>query len=195
MPKIFSTEEKQKLYEMLKQNCLVLIKKRGYKGFNIRDLTRMTGISAGTFYHFYPSKENLIFEVMQDCQDRLKAQFMEIYKSKGCIGRQEFIDLYNTFFVTDKNNILRYLARDDLTSLFLHSGRKMTFETVENLIVHNLGFLSSPKENVNFNAVINFTQLINLCIENRDLLVEEELTGTINRLLENIADELFKKEA
>lgn len=194
MPKIFSTEEKQKLYEMLKQNCLVLIKKRGYKGFNIRDLTRMTGISAGTFYHFYSSKESLIFEIMQDCRERLEAQFVEISKSKGGICREDFIDLYSTFFVTDKNNILRYLARDDLTSLFLHSGRKTSFETVKDLIAHNLDFLSNPKENVNFNAVINFTQLINLCIENRDLLVEEELTGTINKLLENIADELFIKE-
>lgn len=194
MPKIFSDEKKQKLYVILKQNCIALIKEHGYKGFHIRDLARMTGLSAGTFYHFYPSKEDLIFEILHDCQDRLEMQFMEIHQLKGSVGRKEWIDLYNTFFITDPNNMLRYLSGDDLTSLFLRTDRKISFETVKNLIADNLKYLSSPKENINFNAVINFTQLINLCNENRDILVEEELTGTIQRLLENIADEIFEKE-
>lgn len=154
----------------------------------------MTGLSAGTFYHFYPSKEDLIFEILHDCQDRLKMQFVEIYQLKGSVGRKELIDLYNTFFITDPNNILRYLSRDDLSSLFLRTERKISFETVKNLIANNLKYLRSPKENINFNAVINFTQLINLCIENRDILIEEELTGTIQKLLENIADEIFERE-
>lgn len=194
MPKIFSAAKKQMLYKMLKQNCIILMKENGYKGLNIRDLTRLSGISPGTFYNFYQSKEDLILDIADDCQNKLCEQFMELYKSKGNINRDEFIDLYYTFFVADKDNILKYLSRDDLTALILRSKSKVSFDTVKNIIINNIKFLSSPKEDININAIINFIQLVNLCIENKDLLVEEELTNTIKKLLNNIADEIFKEE-
>lgn len=193
MPKIFSTDKKQLLHELLKENCVNLIKDSGYKSLNIRDLAKTTGISAGTFYNFYHSKEDLILEIMNDCQNRLQNQFLEIYQNKGGVSRIDFIDLYYDFFMTDKNNVLQYLSRDDLTALLLRSDKKITLETAKNIILQNINLLSNPREHINLNAVINFTQLINLCIENKDLLVEEELTSTIKKLLDNLADELFQE--
>lgn len=195
MPKIFSTDKKQMLHELLKENCVNLMKDSGYKGLNIRDLAKTTGISAGTFYNFYHSKEALILEIMNDCQNRMQNQFLEIYQNKGGVSRTDFIDLYYDFFMTDKNNVLQYLSRDDLTALLLRSDKKITLETAKNIILQNINLLSNPREHINLNAVINFTQLINLCIENKDLLVEEELTSTIEKLLDNLADELFQEAA
>lgn len=194
MPKIFSTDKKQMLYQLLKQNCIVLLKEGGYKNLNIRDLTRKTGISAGTFYHFYSSKEELILKIINDCQERLQKQFTELYQTKGGISRNDFIDLYYTFFVMDKDNILQYLSRDDLTSLLLRSDETVSSNTLKNMIMKNINFLIHPKETINLNAVINFTQLLNFCIQNKDLLVEDELTNTMKKLVENIADELFERE-
>lgn len=194
MPKIFSPDKKQMLYQLLKQNCIVLLKEGGYKSLNIRDLARKTGISAGTFYHFYSSKEDLILKIMRDCQDRLQEQFMECYQTKGGISRNDFIDLYNTFFIMDKDNILQYLSRDDLTSLLLRSDGTDSSDTLKNMMMKNINLLIQPKETINLNAVINFTQLLNLCIENKDLLVKDELTNTMKKLVENIADELFERE-
>lgn len=194
MPKIFSPDKKQMLYQLLKQNCIVLLKEGGYKSLNIRDLARKTGISAGTFYHFYSSKEDLILKIMRDCQDRLQEQFMECYQTKGGISRNDFIDLYNTFFIMDKDNILQYLSRDDLTSLLLRSDGTDSSDTLQNMMMKNINLLIQPKETINLNAVINFTQLLNLCMENKDLLVKDELTNTMKKLVENIADELFERE-
>lgn len=194
MPKIFSPDKKQMLYQLLKQNCIVLLKEGGYKSLNIRDLARKTGISAGTFYHFYSSKEDLILKIMRDCQDRLQEQFMECYQTKGGISRNDFIDLYNTFFMMDKDNILQYLSRDDLTSLLLRSDGTDSADTLKNMMMKNINLLIQPKETINLNAVINFTQLLNLCMENKDLLVKDELTNTMKKLVENIADELFERE-
>ena len=59
----------------------------------------------------------------------------------------------------------------------------------------NIKYIDKPKKNINFNAVINFTQLIHLCLENSDLLVNEEIDNTIKKLLENLADEIFEEEA
>lgn len=191
MPKIFSQDKKQQLYDLLKKNCILLMRERGYKGFNIRDLSRMTGISSGTFYHFYPSKEALIFSIMIDCQNRLQDQFALVYRNQGSVSRIDFINLYYHFFMIDESNILRYLSRDDLTMLFLRSNQNGSQDSIKDRMKANIQYIKKPKDNINFNAVINLIQIINLCIENSDLLIKEEFVNTIYRLLDNMADEIF----
>ena len=75
MPKIFSDAKKQFLYKSIKQNCIDLMCKKGYKQLNIRELAKITGISTGTFYNFYDSKEALILSIMEDAQRDLENRF------------------------------------------------------------------------------------------------------------------------
>lgn len=195
MPKVFSPDKKQQLFDLLKKNCILLMKERGYKGFNIRDLSSRTGISSGTFYHFYASKEALIFSIMMDCQNNLQNQFIKLFRNTGSVTRHDFIDLYFDFFMKDENNILRYLSRDDLTMLFLRSNQNQSKESIIDLMNANIQFIKHPKEKINYDAVINWIQIINLCIENNDLLIKEEFVNIIYRLLENMADEIYKEGA
>jgi AcrR family transcriptional regulator len=194
MPKIFSNDQKEKLCQSLKQNGIILLREHGCKGLNIRDLTKITGISTGTFYHFFPSKEDLILAIMKDSQDHLTRRFQELYQLHGSVGKSDFISLYYEFFIEDKTNVFQYLSRDDLTALLLRSDHSISLDSVQISMTENLKFLAHPKKNINLNAVINFTQLINLSIENKDLLVQEELANTIKKLLENLADAIFEKE-
>lgn len=147
-----------------------------------------------TFYHFFPSKEDLILAIMKDSQDHLTRRFQELYQLHGAVRKSDFISLYYQFFIEDKTNVFQYLSRDDLTALLLRSDHSVSFDSVRISITENLEFLAHPKKNINLNAIINFTQLVNLCIENKDLLVKEELSNTIKKLLENLADEIFEEE-
>lgn len=192
MPKIFSEHQKQLLYKMLKDNSINLIQKKGYKNLTIRDLTKISGISTGTFYHFYNSKEDLILAVIEEVQHNLENRFLKFFECDGIITKSKFIDLYYFFFMEDKTNILRYLSRDDITTILLRAKKKQSFETAKISIARNMKYLDKPKQTINFDAVINFIQLINLCLENSDLLVKDEMGNTIRRLLENIADEIFE---
>ena len=151
MPKIFSDARKQSLYKIIKQNCINLIREKGYKQLNIRELAKTTGISTGTFYNFYNSKEDLILSIMEESQHNLENRFFKILECNGKITKSEFIDLYSFFFL-------------------------------------------KPKKNINFNAVINFIQLVNLCLQNSDLLVKEEIESTVKKLLENITEQIFEEE-
>lgn len=55
-------------------------------------------------------------------------------------------------------------------------------------------YIDKPKKNINFNAVINFIQLVNLCLQNSDLLVKGEIESTVKKLLENITEQIFEEE-
>ena len=95
----------------------------------------------------------------------------------------------------DEKNIFRYLSRDDLTAILLRAEKKQSFDAIKISMEKNIKYIDKPKKNINFHAVINFIQLIHLCIENSDLLVKEEIENTVKKLLENLADEIFEEEA
>lgn len=194
MPKIFSDTMKQSLYKIIKQNCIDLMRKKGYKQLNIRELAKITGISTGTFYNFFNSKEDLILSIMEESQNNLENRFLKLLECSGKISKSEFIDLYTFFFIKDEKNIFRYLSRDDLTTILFRTEKKQSFETIKISMKKNIKYIDKPKKNINFNAVINFIQLVNLCLENSDLLVKEEIENTIIKLLENVADEIFEEE-
>lgn len=50
-------------------NSLEILKENGYKEFNIRKVASVCGISVGTIYNYFPSKENILTQLMVNFWD------------------------------------------------------------------------------------------------------------------------------
>ena len=66
MPKIYSETERTDIKDNLKREANILMIERGIKKTTVDELVKRAGIPKGTFYLFYPSKEMLLFECIQD---------------------------------------------------------------------------------------------------------------------------------
>ena len=66
MPKLYSDEEKKNIIAKLKKEANTLMQEKGVKKTTVDELVKRVGIPKGSFYLFYPSKEMLLFEVLQD---------------------------------------------------------------------------------------------------------------------------------
>ena len=66
MPKIYSETERTDIKNNLKREANILMIERGIKKTTVDELVKRAGIPKGTFYLFYPSKEMLLFECIQD---------------------------------------------------------------------------------------------------------------------------------
>ncbi len=62
---LLSMETKQKIYDV----TLELINQYGYENVTIKDICSNTGITVGTFYHYYSSKENILLSY-SEAEDR-----------------------------------------------------------------------------------------------------------------------------
>ncbi|RAU91594.1 TetR/AcrR family transcriptional regulator [Paenibacillus sp. YN15] len=51
---------------------------KGFKDTNIADITKMAGVSVGTFYNYYPSKEKLFMEIYLAENEALKRRMMTV---------------------------------------------------------------------------------------------------------------------
>ena len=61
MPKIVNHDEyRQKLLE----KSLSLLTRKGYHNVNMKEIAAEIGVSTGTLYHYFPSKENMLAEML-----------------------------------------------------------------------------------------------------------------------------------
>ncbi|AWW27473.1 TetR/AcrR family transcriptional regulator [Acetobacterium sp. KB-1] len=193
MPKIYSNEKRQEIRNQLMIVGLELIKQHGLKKMSIHALTKSVGIAQGTFYNFFNSKEMLVYELANAYQQSINHKLDEIIKAKGHLERNDLRELYDCMFLSDENNVYRFLTREDLQLLFTRLPgdcfHKMT--DIKTEMERNLRHASEKKEQYDLDAVINWIQLMNLTLQNKDILVKAGIEKMILQLIENMLDELF----
>ncbi len=83
---MLSEEDKAEIRKRLKALCEGRWIARGYKRTSVKELCAAAGISIGTFYVLYPSKEDLFLETIRDIQERLKEQVLETNRRERSRG-------------------------------------------------------------------------------------------------------------
>jgi len=193
VPKIYSNEKRQEIRNQLMLVGLELIKQNGLKRMSIQELTKRVGIAQGTFYNFFSSKEMLVYELADVYQKRTKLQLEEIIQAKGYLERNDLGELYSRMFLRDEDNVYRFITREDLQNLYTRLPRDCFYRMtdIKAEMERNLLHAREKKENYDLNAVINWIQIMNLTLQNKDILVAAGIEKMILRMIENMLDELF----
>lgn len=79
---VLSDSDKENIRKKLKGLCEECWISQGYKKTSIKSLCEKAGISVGTFYTLYPTKEDLFFETIETIQRRLKEKIFEINRDR-----------------------------------------------------------------------------------------------------------------
>jgi AcrR family transcriptional regulator len=73
MPKIVDHDRYRK--ELLLQ-CLTLFAERGYGSITMRQIAKELGVSTGTLYHYFPGKEDIFMQLVQEVCEQDIAKFL-----------------------------------------------------------------------------------------------------------------------
>jgi AcrR family transcriptional regulator len=73
MPKIVDHDRYRK--ELLLQ-CLTLFAARGYGSITMRQIAKELGVSTGTLYHYFPGKEDIFIQLVQEVFEQDIANFL-----------------------------------------------------------------------------------------------------------------------
>lgn len=79
---VLSEEDKAELRKRLEALCEESWTARGYKRTGVKELCGQAGISIGTFYTLYPTKEALFLETIRAIQERLAERVLEVNRSE-----------------------------------------------------------------------------------------------------------------
>lgn len=66
MARKFSEEEREEVRRKIMREGRALFARHGVRKTSVDDLVQATGIGKGTFYLFFPSKEDLVFELIRE---------------------------------------------------------------------------------------------------------------------------------
>ena len=110
MPKGFTYEEKEIITERLMKECKLNWQKYGYKKTSIDTLCQDIGISKGSFYSFFESKEALFYQVIKETLDQLYSIVEErISQKQNKYGvadalKEIYLEYSKSSFMYDVNN-------------------------------------------------------------------------------------------
>jgi len=106
MPRAFTKAEAEEIKEALcraAENCLA---RYGVKKTTVDELARRAGISKGSFYRFYPSKEVLLFHAVEEYQKRLFEGLFLMVEERKLGGRNGLAEAIWYLFDTVQGSFL-----------------------------------------------------------------------------------------
>ncbi|MEO1131377.1 MAG: TetR/AcrR family transcriptional regulator [Cyanobacteria bacterium J06639_1] len=80
MPKIVDRDRYRK--ELLSR-CLELFAERGYGSITMRQIAQGLGVSTGTLYYYFPSKEGIFIQLVQELCERDIVEFLKTAPADG----------------------------------------------------------------------------------------------------------------
>ncbi|GAB6929157.1 hypothetical protein JCM10914A_31400 [Paenibacillus sp. JCM 10914] len=116
MPKIISEHERAKTKNAIFENTRKLIcTNNGIKNITVDDIVKLVGMGKGSFYSYYNSKEECLYDVIKKWETALFEQFETIMKTE--MMQREKITMFIRERYLSEDSISRYVSPTDMEIL------------------------------------------------------------------------------
>lgn len=113
MPKIFSEHERSAIQASMLEVGAELLKRKGIKQVSVEDIAKGVHIAKGTFYSFYHSREELLWDVIQFEEQHIVDEILFIASQDFDLRTKVRKILYEVYLKDD--SIVFYLPEMDIS--------------------------------------------------------------------------------
>ncbi|MGH0053100.1 MAG: TetR/AcrR family transcriptional regulator [Sphaerochaetaceae bacterium] len=199
MPKGFSEIEKDKINKALLETGIKLFSQYGIKKTSVADITQAVGISQGSFYNFYLSKEALFFAVLEMEETRIRKELVLEDGFSSSNTRENIKRLMQwALRIIEEHPLIRQLyQKNEMELLF----RKLPQEDVTKHLMSDTdfmlplimkwqdnGLITDKKPEV----IVGLLRTVLLLPFNKDIIGETVYQQTTDMLIEYVAEGLCK---
>jgi AcrR family transcriptional regulator len=199
MPKGFTDQEREKIRARLIENGRKLFEKYGVRKTNVEELTEAAGISKGAFYSFYPSKEELFMDVLEEFELEVRGGLMREAFSAGQgyrAGLKAFLKkaltipteypFFKNFSGADYHYLIRKLPEERIKAHLINDGAAVT----EFMQMSELGDVIRIKDPV---LVANVFRALFFVTFHKAELGEDSYEETLDVLIDMVVDYLIEE--
>lgn len=193
MPKIFTDQDKEVIRLKLLEAGRNALETRSCRGISLDDITASVGIAKGTFYNFFPSKEQFFYAVMQQIKEDNRVELRELVQtsplSKADVERCLYHrythtkTVYDYFSTEDMRRILRKLPEGDSAN--------DSVEFAELLCGQIAGLSNSARPDV----IVNLCNVLALTASHRAMFEPDAYDETIHVLCRALTNYIFGGDA
>lgn len=189
MPAIFSEQQKEKLREQLLITGFELLKQFGYRKMTIDDITKKCAIAKGTFYRFFKSKEDFIYELMLYERDKEKQALLDSLDGEGHLSQSAFKSYVKSMF-HNSVNVFSYMTQEEITLLQSSWPEEylLNVENDEKTSNWLLSFIPDKSPALDWRFFANYMKSIAVIEVYKSLLNPE----TANAFLDQLIDDMIR---
>jgi len=117
MPKIISDHERKRTQEAItKHTKMLVLEKRGVRDITVDDIVRSVGLGKGSFYTYFKSKEECLYQVLTTAIADVYEQ-ISLIKSENLSTKEKAAKFVKEVYLS-KERVDYYFTTTDIESLF-----------------------------------------------------------------------------
>lgn len=169
-----------------------LLKAKGMRKMSILDITRAVDIATGTFYHYFPTKEDFVYQMIRYYRDEISREFDKRLVD-GHMDKEGFrvflLDLIDTF--RDVYSLLTPIEQQRLIERYPlnntdSDSKMMTFSA--KLLSH----LTDVREDCDWRVFSNMLSGLSKLYSNRSAMYLDYFTTTMEQFVDALLRYTFK---
>ncbi len=183
----FTDEERNNIRKKLLEAGVSLSTAMGFKKMTVASIAKEAGVSVGSFYNFFSSKETFAVSMINELENRSFADFMQRLEGADTIPLREFLHWYREYFRPETNFLLR-LTLEDTIWLKNHVTPGSYFENGPDLerIQKIIPYVTGIRTDFDPGVVVNFIKSIYAVYQNRDTFFEDALQTNVDLIFDAI---------
>lgn len=192
MPKAFSEHEREIVKETMITIGFDLIRKKGIRQVTVEDITKGADIAKGSFYSFYKSREELLWDIIKREENQLLKKIKSAASENTSI-KEKIRKIFYDLFLHD-DCLVFYLPQEDLqyiTRKLPPELLKADMEMGQNVIKNLLSMCGIVESHENVEIMMSMIHTLTF------IASDEQLSGISKKkmlgiLVESFADYLDK---
>ena len=159
---------------------------RGITKMNIDELAESAGIAKGTFYNFFPSKQDFIIEIIHSYQDGKLSQLEQLaMDKKGKLTIDEAFEWYKTLY-RPQENPLYHVSKKDMDWIMAKIPPERLFRPEVDIRTGKLimSMIEGVREDIDYRVLANFPKIMALAMENKEFMHQEVLETNFKMIVD-----------
>lgn len=192
--RVFKEEEKLQIREKLLSVGFPLLKEYGMIHMSIPKIAKAAKIGTGTFYRFFKSKEEYIYQLIVYRREILLSEIIteEVKNGKRKLTKEEVRHVIELIVDKDKS-VYANLSLSDEAKLFEYIEEfSPDIKEEKNIAGELLGYIDTPKKEIDFPVLFNMVKVLAITSQAENELHPEGYEGTISLIIDTILKEIYE---
>ena len=189
MPKIFSEDDKEKLRTMLIETGFEILRSSGLDGVNVDELCRKCYIAKGTFYNFFETKAEYIYQMMLFERERSKRELSSRLNENGRLTSSA-LRSYLIWLRDENPNVFSYLT-DKEQKMLISKWRPEYLENRQNdeqTMQAIISLLERPAPQPDWKNACNLMKMLAIALTMPEVFIADAFESTTEILIDKIVE-------
>jgi AcrR family transcriptional regulator len=197
MATAFSNNEKEMIREKLNEVAQVCLLRYGVKKTTVEQIVRMAGISKGSFYNFYPSKEILFFTVLEEYQKSITKNLSYKLSKESNIGIDRFTELIYELFQNVRHSFIMNIIQNEEFEYLIRKIPKeliINHHSLDDLLAKKVFSHIKIKDDINIDIITASLRAIFMSMINIKEIGEKDFDEVLRFLIRGLALQIIEED-